>query len=271
MRAAVREAQRRGATVGLVPTMGALHAGHLSLVDAARDACDVVVASVFVNPTQFAPHEDLDAYPRPLDRDLELLAQRGCDYAFVPDAAAMYRPQHDTFVEVGAAARPWEGTSRPTHFRGVATVVLKLFQIIPADIAFFGQKDYQQTLVVKQLVADLDVAVEIRVCPIVREPDGLAMSSRNAYLQPDQRVRAGALWRSLQRAETLYDGGERDPAALKAAIREVLEREAGLEVEYVACVAEGSVEEVARIEGPVVLALAVRLGHVRLIDNHRLG
>jgi len=271
LRHAVVEAQRQGAKVGLVPTMGALHEGHLSLVDACRSACDVTVASIFVNPTQFGPREDLASYPRSLPRDLQLLAERGCQLAFVPEAESMYGPRHDTYVDVGAAARGWEGAIRPTHFRGVATVVLKLFHIIPADCAFFGQKDYQQTVVVKQMAADLDVPIEIRVLPTVRESDGLAMSSRNAYLTPDQRAVAPRLWESLQLAQSLFDAGVRDADRIQRAMQASLAAEPQLELQYVACFAEGTLCEVERLDAPTIVALAARLGATRLIDNHRLA
>jgi pantoate--beta-alanine ligase len=185
IRAAVWHAQQSGKTVGFVPTMGALHEGHLSLVDAARAECDVVAASIYVNPTQFGPSEDFEKYPRPVQRDLELLDGRGCNFAFVPKPSEMYPAGFDTWIDVGRVAAPLEGAARPGHFRGVATVVLKLFQLVPADFAYFGRKDYQQTLVVKRMVEDLNLPTAVRVCPTVRESDGLALSSRNAYLAPD--------------------------------------------------------------------------------------
>ena len=207
VREIVRAAQASGKTVGFVPTMGALHEGHLSLVDAARAECDLAVVSIFVNPTQFGPKEDLSKYPRDLNRDLQLLASRGCDLVFAPTVEAMYPHGYTTSIDVGDLGRKLEGEFRPDHFRGVATVVLKLFQIVPAEVAFFGRKDYQQTLVVERMVTDLNVPIEIRVLPTVREPDGLAMSSRNAYLSTDDRRRALAISQSLHLAEKLVDGG----------------------------------------------------------------
>jgi len=186
LRKTILDARRRGQTIGLVPTMGALHDGHLSLVDAARAECDLSVVTIFVNPTQFAPNEDFREYPREVTRDLSLLAGSGCDIVFAPDNDSIYRPNHATFIDVGPIGSMLEGEFRPTHFRGVATVVMKLFQLAPADRAYFGRKDYQQTLVVRQMVDDLDVPIDVRVCPTVREPDGLAMSSRNRYLSADE-------------------------------------------------------------------------------------
>jgi pantoate--beta-alanine ligase len=271
MRAWVREEQQRGRRVGFVPTMGALHEGHLSLVDAAAAECDVVAASIFVNPTQFGAGEDFAKYPRVLDRDLEMLRGRGCAAALAPTAEEMYPPGFETSIDVGAVAEPWEGVARPGHFRGVATVVHKLFQLVPADAAYFGQKDYQQTLVVRRMVADLNVPIEIRVQPTVREGDGLALSSRNAFLSPEERVRAAALWRSLAHAESLYAAGETDVAALRRGMLDKLHA-AGVEtIDYIAFLRDGTVEERTRIDGPTVIALAARVGGTRLIDNHRIG
>lgn len=269
-RAAVVAEIAAGKTVGFVPTMGALHAGHLSLIDAARAECDLVAASVFVNPTQFAPSEDFAAYPRPVEQDLQLLQQRGCWLAFTPTAEAMYPPGSTTSIDVGPVARPWEGAERPTHFAGVATVVMKLLQIVPATRAYFGQKDYQQTLVVRRMVEDLNVPVELRVCPIVREPDGLALSSRNAYLSVAERTKAAALSQSLESARQACAAGETDAERLRALIRDRL-KESALEPDYVAIVADGTVEPIERIVGPAVVAIAVRVGRTRLIDNCRIG
>ena len=192
-----------GKTVGLVPTMGALHEGHLSLVRRARGECDVVIATIFVNPAQFGPSEDFSRYPRTIERDLELLAAEGCDLVFVPPQEEVYPSDFSTFVEPPAVALPLEGRFRPGHFRGVATVVLKLFNLIPANVAYFGQKDYQQALVIQHMVRDLNLPIKIAVCPIVREPDGLALSSRNRYLSTAEREQALALSRTLQLAEQL--------------------------------------------------------------------
>ncbi len=268
--AAVRAAQLAGKSVGLVPTMGALHEGHLSLVDASLAECDHTVVTIFVNPTQFGPNEDFASYPRVLEQDLRLLEERGCWLVFAPQADDMFQPEHSTFVEVGSVAVPYEGTSRPTHFRGVATVVLKLFQIIPADRAYFGRKDYQQTLVIRKMASDLNLPVEIRVCPTVREADGLAMSSRNVYLSAKERQRACLLWQSLKLAEQMHAKGETEVAVIARAMRELLAT-AKVEAEYIAFLAEDTVKEVNRLEGPTVVALAAQVGKTRLIDNHTIG
>ncbi len=271
IRTAVREAQAAGETVGFVPTMGALHEGHLSLVDAARAECDRVVMSIFVNPTQFGAGEDFEKYPRPLERDLALATGRGCEWAFVPEPAEIYPPGFDSFVDVGGVAVPWEGAARPGHFRGVATVVLKLFQLVPADRAYFGRKDYQQTLVVERLVADFHLPTAIRVQPTVREADGLAMSSRNAYLSADERRRALVLSRSLKLAESLYAAGERSADALRRKMLAEIAASGGVDVDYIAIVRDGTVESVAEIAGPTTVAIAARVGQTRLIDNARIG
>lgn len=271
IRAAVLAARKSGRTVGLVPTMGALHEGHLSLVDAAAAQCDLVVASIFVNPTQFGPSEDFSKYPRPLDQDLDSLRGRGCDLAFVPDAAEMYPPGFDTFIDVGAVAQPWEGAARPGHFRGVATVVHKLFQLVPADRAYFGQKDYQQCLVVGRMVEDLNLPIEVRICPIVRDADGLALSSRNAYLSADERRRALALRQALLLAQTAAAEGETSAEKIRRQMLAHIDAVGGVQVEYIAIVRHGTVEETSKIDGPTVIALAARVGMTRLIDNERIG
>ena len=271
IRAAVLAAKSAGASVGFVPTMGALHEGHLSLIDASLAECDRTVVSIFVNPTQFAAGEDLQEYPRPLEQDLQLLEQRGVWLAFVPTVDEMYPPGFDSYVEVGSVARPWEGAARPTHFRGVATVVLKLLQMIPADRAYFGRKDYQQTLVVRQLIEDFSLSVALRVCPIVRESDGLAMSSRNAYLAPADRARAPALRQALLLAERKHAAGETSVAAIRGEMNAFLAAEGITDVEYIAFVAENSVDEILTIDGPTVVAIAARVGGTRLIDNHSFG
>jgi pantoate--beta-alanine ligase len=270
VRHAVREFQYAGHTVGFVPTMGALHEGHLSLVDASRAHCDKTVVSIFVNPTQFGPGEDQNRYPRTLEKDCELLARRGCTLMFAPSSAEIYLPEHETFVEVGAVGQPLEGGIRPGHFRGVATVVLKLFQIVPANWAFFGRKDYQQSLVVERMIADFNLPIELVVCPTVREDDGLAMSSRNAYLSSAQRVQASSLWRSLQLAESLYKQGERKVAIIADQMRGLLTNAGIPRIDYIAFLADGTVKPVTTIDGPTVVALAARVGEARLIDNHTL-
>ncbi len=266
----IRWQRREGGRVGLVPTMGALHAGHLSLVQAAKRDCDVVLTTIFVNPTQFAPHEDLARYPRDLERDCQRLATVDCDVVLVPSAEAMYPTGYQTRVDVGAVAKPWEGAVRPGHFQGVATVVLKLFNLAPADRAYFGQKDYQQTVVVRRMVADLNVPIEVVVCPTVREDDGLAMSSRNAYLTPQQRPAALSLWRSLCLAEELVASGERSCVKILGEMRQRM-TDAGAEVQYAAALKPGTVDEVAQVTGPTVFAVAAQVGQTRLIDNAMIG
>jgi pantoate--beta-alanine ligase len=244
----------RDRTIGLVPTMGALHPGHLALLEAARRECDVVVASVFVNPAQFRPDEDFEAYPRDEARDLESLRRAGVDLAFVPTAEAMYPPGYQTWVEVEELSRGLEGDARPGHFKGVATVCLKLFNVVRPNRAYFGQKDAQQAEVVGRMIRDLDLEIELRVVPTVRDEDGLAWSSRNAYLSPEEREAAEALPRALAAGLNAYRTG-RDPVA---AARAVLAEEPGLSPEYL---------DVARWNGRAVLAAAVRAGRNRLIDN----
>lgn len=259
-----------GGRVGLVPTMGALHAGHLSLVETARRENDRVVVTVFVNPTQFGPHEDLTRYPRDLERDAALLAEAGADLLFAPPVEEMYPPGTETVVEVGSVALPLEGKRRPGHFRGVATVVAKLLGIATPDRAYFGEKDAQQLGVIRRLVADLNLPVEIRPCPIVREPDGLAFSSRNAYLSAEERRAAPVLFRALQEAESLWRAGERDADALRRAMAATLATEPRVRVDYVSAADPATFREVETASGPVHLLLAAFVGKARLIDNRRL-
>ena len=267
MRAAVRELHRGVKTVGLVPTMGALHEGHLSLVRRAKSECDVAVATIFVNPTQFAPHEDFSKYPRTLESDLDLLESANCDLVFVPTREEMYPPEASTFIDPPQVAQPLEGVFRPVHFRGVATIVLKLFNIIPADRAYFGQKDFQQALVIKRMVADLNVATQIVVCPIIREPDGLAMSSRNRYLSPSDRQRALALSRALNLVQELASHGEREASELTKKMQAVLEQ-AGIErIDYATIVNPDTLAEATRLDRPAVALIAAFVGTTRLIDN----
>jgi pantoate--beta-alanine ligase len=271
LREAVLDARQRRQRVGLVPTMGALHDGHLSLVDAAQAECDLSVVTIFVNPTQFSPNEDFRNYPRELTRDLSLLAGRGCDIVFAPGNNSIYQPNHATFIDVGPIGSVLEGEFRPTHFRGVATVVMKLLQLAPADRTYFGRKDYQQTLVIRQMVADLDVPTEVRVCPIVRESDGLAMSSRNRYLSPDERRRAPVLSRSLRLAEELAAGGERNADVIRQKMTHEIDSVGGIQIQYIAIVADGTLTPVNRIDGPTTMALAATVGKTRLIDNTLVG
>ena len=267
VRQAVAAARRRGQTVGLVPTMGALHEGHASLIRAARAETDFVVVSIFVNPTQFGPNEDLARYPRPLEQDLELCGREGADLAFVPEVAAIYPPGFRTYVEVHGLQDVLEGASRPGHFRGVCTVVLKLIHIVRPDVAYFGQKDAQQARIIRQMVRDLDVPLRLRICPMVREADGLALSSRNRYLSPEERGRALALAQALFDARQRVERGERDAAAVQRAARQRIEAVPGVVVDYVAVVDADSFEPVERIRGNVLIAAAVRIGSTRLIDN----
>jgi pantoate--beta-alanine ligase len=260
-----------GGTVGLVPTMGALHEGHLSLVHAARRENDRVAATLFVNPTQFGPGEDFRRYPRDLDRDRGLLAAAGCDLLFAPGVEQMYPRGAETTIDVGSVAVPLEGQRRPGHFRGVATVVMKLLQIATPDRAYFGEKDAQQLAVVRRLAADLDVPVEIRGCPIVREPDGLAMSSRNAYLAPDERKAAVVLSRALAAGERCWREGERRGERLRAAMELVLGSEPLARVDYAVAADPETFRELDVASEEALLLLAVWIGATRLIDNRRLG
>jgi pantoate--beta-alanine ligase len=262
--AAARAARQ---SIGLVPTMGALHAGHLSLVDAARQACDRVVVSIFVNPTQFGPGEDFERYPRNLGADVAQLAPRGADLVFAPEPPEIYRPRHATSVQVSGVTDTLEGKFRPGHFRGVATVVLKLLNLVTPDAAFFGQKDYQQSLVVRRLIDDLDVPVDIRVCPTVREADGLALSSRNVYLSPDDRRRALVLSRSLTLGCELFATGQRDAPTIKRRMMELFEATPGVAIDYLALADGETLDELDCVTGETVALVAARVAGVRLIDN----
>jgi pantoate--beta-alanine ligase len=303
LRESLAAVRRDGKRIGLVPTMGALHEGHLSLVRAAKAECDCTVVSIYVNPTQFGPKEDFSKYPRTLQSDLELLAGCGADVVFAPTNEEMYAAEGkkgtvpdqpsvgarrngpegashkwgvspfslSTWVEVGTVAGPLEGQCRPGHFRGVATVVLKLFNIVQPDAAYFGQKDYQQTAVIRRMTADLNLPLAIRVCPIVREPDGLALSSRNRYLSPAARQRALVLWKSLQAAAKLVEEGHRDAGTIVARMREVIETAEDARIDYVALVDPDTLQPVERIAGRTLAVLAVKIENTRLIDNCLLG
>jgi len=267
VRALVEEAHGRGASVGLVPTMGYLHEGHLSLVRRAREENDYVVLSIFVNPTQFGPEEDLERYPRDLERDLELAEQSGVDLVFAPEAEEMYAPGHRTWVEVEELTGGLCGRSRPGHFRGVTTVVTKLFGICRPDRAYFGQKDGQQAFVIRRMTRDLDLGVEVVVAPIVREADGLALSSRNVYLSEEERRAAPILQRALCEGEVAVGAGERDAEAVRTQVRRRIEGAPEARVDYVELVSTETLQSVERIEGEVLLAVAVFFGKTRLIDN----
>ena len=259
--------KRAGKSVGVVPTMGALHEGHLSLVRQAAQECDVVIATIFVNPTQFAPSEDLDKYPRTLEKDCELLAQVGAEAVFVPTNDTMYPDDFSTFVDPPKVAKRLEGEHRPTHFRGVATIVLKLFNIILANRAYFGQKDFQQTRVIKQMVKDLNVHIDIRVCSIVRDEDGLALSSRNVYLTEEGRQRALSLSRSLVAAKKAIEDGEREVARIVLDIREAINASNPDSIDYVRIVSANDLVDVDLIRGEVAILVAAFFDKTRLIDN----
>jgi pantoate--beta-alanine ligase len=259
--------RRENRRVGLVPTMGALHEGHLSLVTRAKQDCEITAATIFVNPTQFGPNEDFSKYPRTLESDLEKLASVGCDYVFVPAADEIYRPGHSTYVDPPKVALPWEGAIRPGHFRGVTTIVLKLFMMVPAHIAFFGRKDYQQVAVIRGMVEDLNLPIRIETCETIRESDGLAMSSRNRYLTADERRRALSLSRALSTAREMISRGERDVSKIEAAMNEVLLAAPVDKIDYAKIVHADTLEPLSQAESPAVAILAARLGSTRLIDN----
>jgi pantoate--beta-alanine ligase len=267
----VRARRREGRRIGLVPTMGYLHQGHLALVDEARRRADVVILSIFVNPLQFGPMEDLARYPRDLVRDRRLAEDRGVDALFLPSEAVMYPPGSETRVAPGRTADRWEGVARPGHFGGVLTVVAKLFHLVEPDVACFGRKDVQQAVVVRQMVRDLDWPIELAVVPTVREPDGLALSSRNAYLDPEQRQRATALSGALQEAHVAWRGGERSPKAIEARVRRFLGAFPDVQVEYIAVADPQALAPVSEAQATTVVALAARVGLTRLIDNIILG
>jgi pantoate--beta-alanine ligase len=269
---AFRQARARFDRLGLVPTMGYLHEGHLSLVRQARAECGAVAVSIFVNPTQFAPNEDLARYPRNLERDLELLTQEQTDLVFVPSVAEIYPPGHSTVVDVQGVTEMLEGAARPGHFRGVATVVCKLLNIVQPTRAYFGQKDAQQTVVIRTMARDLNLPAQIVVAPTMREPDGLAMSSRNVYLGPDERRAATALYRALQAARQRYVLGERSADSLRSTMRAILDAEPLAQIDYISIADQLALRELDQInESGALVSLAVRFGKTRLIDNLVLG
>jgi pantoate--beta-alanine ligase len=267
--------RKAGERIGFVPTMGALHEGHLSLVGIARNhpgrRADRVVASVFVNPTQFGPNEDFSRYPRQPEKDAEMLAAAGCDLLFLPDVDTMYPPGHTVYVDLGNPSETLEGVCRPGHFRGVATVVTLLFNLVQPDVAVFGEKDAQQLAVIRRMVRDLHIPVEIVPAPTIREPDGLAMSSRNAYLSPAERQAAAVLHRSLRNAESAIQAGERRGDEVRRILSETLNSEPLARVEYAEVVDAESFQPVETLQGRLVLPLAVRVGGTRLIDNLQLA
>lgn len=271
MRASVAEARREDLRVGFVPTMGALHRGHLSLVERARREADVVVMSIFVNPLQFGPGEDFNRYPRPIEADAQSAADAGVDILFTPSPDEMYRDGRVTMVSAGDRGRLWEGEIRPGHFDGVLTVVVKLFNIVQPDVAVFGRKDLQQAALIKAMVRDLDFPLAVAVAPIVREDDGLALSSRNSYLSADDRAHALALIRSLRAASAAFDGGERDARRLEEVGRKIFETVPAAKLEYFAVVNADSLAQAAQAAGGSAVIVAARFGATRLIDNIILG
>jgi pantoate--beta-alanine ligase len=258
--------------IGFVPTMGYLHEGHLSLVRRAKAENPTVAVSIFVNPTQFGPNEDLEAYPRDLAQDLSLLEKESTDLVWTPTSAEIYPPNYQTWVTVEKITQVLEGAQRPGHFRGVTTVVTKLFNAVQPTKAYFGQKDAQQAAVIRQMVRDLNYPLEIVVCPIVREPDGLAMSSRNSYLNPKQRVAATVLYRALSSATKAYNLGERNPGRLREIMRETINEEPLAQIQYVSCADAETLKELDKpIQAPALLSMAVFVGKTRLIDNMVIG
>jgi len=270
VRSRVAAWRRAGERVGFVPTMGALHEGHLSLVRKAREMADRVVVSVFVNPKQFGPGEDFEAYPRNVETDTRMLAADGCDLLFLPTTEVIYAPGHASHIEISGPARGLEGAHRPGHFTGVATVVAALFGIVRPDLAVFGEKDAQQLAVIRRMTADLHLAVEIVAAPIVREPDGLALSSRNVYLDPQERRAATVLHRALGAAATRIEGGERSADAIRQLLAETLAGEPRARVDYAEVVDAATFQPVTVIAGSLILPLAVKIGQTRLIDNLRV-
>jgi pantoate--beta-alanine ligase len=265
--AQVARERAQGLRIGLVPTMGALHQGHLSLVHRAKQECDLAVATIFVNPTQFGPKEDLSKYPRTLQEDLDRLHQARCDYVFAPAEGQMYSSGHSTYIEPPKVSELWEGEIRPGHFRGVCTIVLKLFQLIQANVAYFGRKDYQQLAVIRAMVEDFNVPIRIEACETIREPDGLAMSSRNRYLSNEERHRALALYRALMIAEKRIEQGEQNVQAIELAMRQELMAAPVDSIDYAAIVDPITLDPIQKIDSSVVGIIAARLGTTRLIDN----
>jgi len=259
--------RREGLSIGIIPTMGALHEGHLELVRRSVSECDITTATIFVNPTQFAPHEDLSRYPRTLENDLEGLRDAKCDLVFVPQNEALYPNGFSTYVQPPATAEPLEGVFRPGHYRGVCTVVLKLFGILPATVAYFGQKDYQQLTVIRRMVEDLNVNIRIEGCPTVRESDGLAMSSRNLYLDAEQRKRALCLWTALTLVQRLVQEGQRDVLKLEAALHDQLLVGGADRIDYARIVHPDTLADLQVVDQPAIALIAVHVGTTRLIDN----
>lgn len=267
IRSLVRTARSQGKKVGLVPTMGALHIGHILLIEAAVKQTDLVVVSIFVNPIQFGPGEDFEKYPRPLDADLQVARKAGVDVVFVPAVSQMYPAENLTWVTVEKLTEPLCGRFRPRHFRGVTTVCAKLFNIVQPDVAYFGQKDAQQAIVIKRMVADLNMPLEVVICPTVREPDGLAISSRNQYLTRQQRKDATYVYKSLQKCQEMIDAGTKNAQKIITEMRKILQQIPSIEIEYVSVVDAETLENIDQIAGKVLTAIAVKIGRARLIDN----
>jgi len=267
VRSLVSSARSEGSKIGLVPTMGALHVGHISLIETAVKDCDFVVVSIFVNPTQFGPDEDFEKYPRPLEADLEICREAGVDVVFAPEPQHIYPVENLTWVNVSKLTESLCGRSRPVHFRGVTTVCAKLFNIVAPDAAYFGQKDGQQAIVIKRMVADLNMPLEIVVCPTVREPNGLAVSSRNQYLTEQQKSDAANIYKSLQTCSRLIDAGTTETRRIIDEMQKILQQIPSGQIEYISVVDAETLESIDQIEGKVLAAVAVKIGPARLIDN----
>ena len=263
----VKNARKAGGKVGFVPTMGALHTGHISLIETAKKKCDFVVVSIFVNPTQFGPGEDFNRYPRPIKADLNICKKAGVDVVFVPSVRQMYPAENFTWMAVEKLTEPLCGRFRPGHFRGVTTVCAKLFNIVAPDVAYFGQKDAQQAIVIKRMVADLNMPLKIVVCPTIREPNGLALSSRNQYLTERQKKDAANIYKSLRTCRNLIDAGTTNTRQIIAEMQKILQRIPSAEIEYISIVDADTLESIDKIAGQVLAAVAVRIGTTRLIDN----
>ncbi|KPJ66258.1 MAG: pantoate--beta-alanine ligase [Coxiella sp. DG_40] len=267
VRALVKAARSKDKRIGLVPTMGALHIGHISLIEKAKQQTDFVVLSIFVNPTQFGPGEDFEKYPRPLENDLEICRNTGVDVVFIPPVKQMYPQENLTWVNVEKLTEQLCGRNRPVHFRGVATVCAKLFNIVEPDFAFFGQKDGQQAIVIKRMVADLNMPLKIVICPTVRQPDGLAISSRNQYLTQNQKKDATLIYKSLQKCREMIDAGVKDTQEITTRMRKILQQAPSIEIEYVSIVDAETLQAIDYIAGSILAAVAVKIGSARLIDN----
>jgi len=271
MKAISRDISSRKKSIGMVPTMGSLHQGHLSLIKRSVRENDCTIVSIFVNPIQFGPDEDYEAYPRNIERDVEMISETGADYVFAPAVSGMYQKKYSTFIDVSGITEVLCGAKRPGHFRGVCTVVAKLFNICRPDVAYFGQKDYQQCMVIKKMVRELDMDPVIEVCPIVREEDGLAMSSRNSYLDQRQRKAAPCLYKALMAGEKAFGEGVKDTARIIAAVEDVIARCKGMKIDYIEIRDAADLSELSEVRAEAVIAAAVKLGDTRLIDNILIG